>query len=110
MKGLSQTGPDDPLVERVVARIAEAVRPDKIILFGSRAQSTADPESDIDLVVVYSGPKPKRQLQLQIRKLFPRPDFSMDIFVLTPKELESDRHIANSLAREVSERGFVCYG
>lgn len=34
----------------------------------------------------------------------------MDLFVLRPKELEAERHIANTLAREVSERGVVCYG
>ena len=34
----------------------------------------------------------------------------MDLFVMTPVELESQRQVANTLAREVSERGLVCYG
>ncbi len=100
----------DPLVERVVSTIAENVRPDKIILFGSRANGTAQPDSDIDLVVVYSGPKSKQEMQVEIRRLFHSPGFSMDLFIMTPDELESRKRFANSLAREVSETGVVCYG
>ncbi|MBI5636697.1 MAG: nucleotidyltransferase domain-containing protein [Nitrospinae bacterium] len=61
----------DALVERVTNRIAEAIHPDKIILFGSRANGTATEESDIDLVVVYSGPKTTRE----VHRLFLRRDF-----------------------------------
>jgi len=100
----------DPLVERVVRRIARSVKPERVILFGSRASGDARQDSDIDLVVVYSGPKTKRQVQIGIHRLFSNPDFSMDVFVLTPEELESQKTIPNTLAREVSERGVVCYG
>src|SRR5947199_10602378 len=47
----------DPVVERVVKIIAEAIHPQKIILFGSRAQGTARPDSDLDLVIIYAGEK-----------------------------------------------------
>lgn len=100
----------DPLVERVVRRIARSVKPDRVILFGSRAGDQARKDSDIDLVVVYSGSKTKREVQVGIHKLFPNPDFSMDVFVLTPEELDSQKQVPNTLAREVSERGVVCYG
>ena len=100
----------DATVERVVDRIARAVQPERIFLFGSRANGTARPDSDIDLVVLYSGPKSKRELSLDIHRLFPHPDFSMDLFVMRPEELQTQRHVANTLAREISERGIVCYG
>lgn len=99
-----------PLVKAVVEKIAEAARPDKIILFGSRATGDARPDSDIDLAVVCSGPKSKRDLKLEIHRLFLHPDFSMDLFVLTPDELEREHWIANTLARELVERGVICYG
>jgi len=100
----------DPLVMKVVERIAKSLRPDKIILFGSRAKGTADPGSDIDLLIIYSGPRSKREVQVAIHQLFEHPDFSLDVFVLTPDELESQRRMANTLAREATERGIVCYG
>ncbi len=100
----------DALVERVTTKIAEAIRPDKIILFGSRAKGTATEESDIDLVVVYSGPKSKREIELEIEDLFLYRDFSMDVIVMRPEDIESFKGVANTLAREVSERGIVCFG
>ena len=100
----------DPLTERVTRRIADAIEPKQIYLFGSRARGDARPDSDIDLAIVYDGPMSKRQVKLAIHALFPRPDFSMDVLVLTPEELEANRHVANTVAREVTEHGLTCYG
>jgi len=100
----------DALVERVTQKIAEAIHPDKIILFGSRAKGTATEESDIDLVVVYSGTKSNREIELEIEDLFLRRDFSLDVFVMRPEFLAERKEFANSVAREVSERGVVCFG
>ena len=93
----------DTLVERVTNKIAETIHPDKIILFGSRAKGTATEESDLDLVVVYSRPKSKRQIEVEIDSLFMPRDFSMDVIVTDPEYLEKFKHIANTLAREVAE-------
>lgn len=100
----------DALVERVTRKIAEAIRPDKIILFGSRARGAATEESDVDLVVVYSGPKTNREIELEIEDLFLHRDFSLDVFVMRPETIAERKRFANTLAREVSERGVVCYG
>ncbi len=100
----------DKLVASVVDTISEAIRPAKIILFGSRATGDAASSSDIDLVLLYSGPKTKREVRLETHRLFERPNFSLDVFVLTPEEYDSQKHVANTLAREVSETGIVCYG
>lgn len=100
----------DPLVHRVVQRIVQAVHPERVILFGSRARGTNRPDSDVDLLVLYSGPKSKREVSLEIHRLFPRPDFSMDLFVMRPEEMDAQKHIANTLAREAAEHGVVCHG
>lgn len=100
----------DPVVERVVKVIAEAIRPQKIILFGSRAMGTARPDSDMDLVVIYAGEKSKRQVKLDIHRLMQPESVPMDLFVLSPEELLRQRHVANTLAREVAERGVTVYG
>jgi predicted nucleotidyltransferase len=100
----------DPVVERVVKIIAEAIHPQKIILFGSRATGTARPDSDLDLVVIYAGEKSKRQVKLDIHRLMEPESLPMDLFVLSPEEMQRQRHVANTLAREVAERGVTVYG
>ncbi len=100
----------DPVVERVVKVIAEAVHPQKIILFGSRAMGTARPDSDLDLVVIYAGEKSKRQVKLDIHRLMQPESLPIDLFVLSPEEMLRQRHVANTLAREVAERGVTVYG
>ncbi|MFQ5779361.1 MAG: nucleotidyltransferase domain-containing protein [Nitrospiria bacterium] len=99
----------DDLVNKIVKKIAEEIRPDRIILFGSRALGNAQEESDVDLLLIYSGPKSKREIKLDVYHLFPHPDFSIDLFVLSPEELNQQKRIAKTLAREASERGVVCY-
>lgn len=100
----------DELAERIAKKIVEEIHPDKVILFGSRARGEDGPESDVDLAVVYSGPKTKKDIRRQINRLFLDRDFSMDVFVITPDEMEKYRHVANTLAREVAERGVALYG
>ncbi len=100
----------DALVERVTRKIAEAIHPDKIILFGSRAKGAATDDCDIDVELIYSGPKSKREVRLDVHRLFNHPDFSHDLLVLSPQEVEQQKKIANTVAREVSEKGVVCYG
>ena len=96
------------LVAGVVSTITEAIRPEKVILIGSRARGDATPESDID--IVYAGPESKRDLKLRIRKLFPRQRFSMDLLVLTPDEFRREQDVANSAGRIAAREGVVCHG
>lgn len=45
----------DILLERIVERIVKTGDPDRVILFGSRVNGTAQPDSDYDLVVLKKG-------------------------------------------------------
>ena len=42
--------------ERMTAAVVEAVDPEQVILFGSRARGDAGADSDVDLVVVEAEP------------------------------------------------------
>jgi len=98
----------DVLVQRVVATIAEAIHPVRIILFGSRAGGDARPDSDLDLLLIYDGPIPKRELKLRIRELFPRPTFGMDLFVLTSDEYERQKKVVSTVGRVAFREGVLC--
>ena len=102
--------PLDPVAGRIVEKIAAEVCPEKLYLFGSRAAGTADPESDVDVLLVHSGRESPREVQLKAHRLFQRPEVAIDVFVMTPAEFESQKRVANTLAREVSETGILCHG
>ena len=100
----------DSVAGRVVATIAAEIRPERIYLFGSRASGTAGPESDVDVLLVYAGKEAPREVQLKAQRLFRKPAIPLDVFVLSPEEFESQKRVANTLAREVSETGIRCHG
>ncbi len=45
-------GPDDPVLAELVQKLTEALHPERIYLFGSRARGEAGPDSDYDLLLV----------------------------------------------------------
>ena len=98
----------DRLAQKVIRRIATEVNPRRVFLFGSRANGHARPESDVDVLLLCDEKQDKRALQLRMHRLFPAPDFSLDVFVLTEDEFERQKGVSNTLAREVSERGVCC--
>ena len=51
---MSEVAESPAVLDDLVRRIAERFSPDKIILFGSRARGDAGPDSDIDLLVLFS--------------------------------------------------------
>ena len=50
---------DEAVLAEVVRRLVEAVDPDKIILFGSRARGDYRPDSDLDLLVIKASEEPQ---------------------------------------------------
>jgi predicted nucleotidyltransferase len=79
--------PDQEVLADVVARVVEAARPDKIILFGSAARGEMGPNSDIDLLVIKSG---KFNRDRVTREIYRRLSGSaaVDVVVVTPEEVE----------------------
>lgn len=56
--------PPDPKACAVARAVGEAVRPDRVILFGSRARGDFTPDSDIDLLIITdSGPVDQQTYQ-----------------------------------------------
>jgi predicted nucleotidyltransferase len=97
------------VIESLVQKIVEAVHPLKIILFGSYARDKANPESDIDvLVVMPEGVHCRRTAQLlyrQIRGL----GVPFDILVTTPGALEKHKDNIGLIYRTVLKEGREIY-
>ena len=44
------------LIQKMVQAVVKAVEPEQVVLFGSQASGEADPNSDVDLLVIQSEP------------------------------------------------------
>ena len=96
-------------LEKIVRQIVEAIHPYRIYLFGSQARGTAREDSDIDLLVIADMGGSHRKRSLRIRRLFPKRDFSIDVFVFKPEEFERQKMLTNSISNLVSKEGKVLY-
>lgn len=99
------------LLKEVKNRIVDAIRPEKIILFGSHAWGTPEEGSDLDLFIIvpYSDEPSYRRARAVYRALRGI-DVPIDVVVVTHDEMERARNVATSLARKVLEQGNVLYG
>lgn len=97
------------VLDDVVRRIAELFSPEKIILFGSRARGDAGPDSDIDLLVLFSEVSDpyKRAVELYASLV----EFSgpMDIVVSSISRFERYRNVANTVYWPAAREGKILF-
>ena len=101
------------LVLRMTRRIVETVDPERIILCGSRADQTAERDSDIDLLVVERkafGPSRSRRKELT-RLLAALREFAVakDLLLYSQEEFERWRNSRNHVIAHAVREGRVLY-
>jgi predicted nucleotidyltransferase len=94
-------------IRRLVRQIAQKFRPDKIILFGSYADGTPTPDSDVDLLVVM---RTRNQIEqaAKIDETLER-GFPLDLLVRTPKTLAQRLQWGDWFLRDIVARGKILY-
>lgn len=96
-------------IHQLVQRIVAEVHPLRIILFGSAAQESVQPDSDLDLLVVMpEGVHRRRTAQLLYRKIrgIARP---FDILVATPSDLEKHQDNRGLIYHTILQEGRDVY-
>ena len=94
---------------QLTARIVEAERPEKIILFGSYASGTATESSDIDLLVISRSTLSRRKREVRLTRQLFGAGVPYDLLVLTPAEMEERLHRNGPFIREILSTGQVVY-
>ncbi|MDE3087920.1 MAG: nucleotidyltransferase domain-containing protein [Chloroflexota bacterium] len=99
----------DEKIQQAAQKIVDAVRPEKIILFGSHAYGNPTDDSDVDLLVVMeSDLRVHKRMILLSEILRPRP-FPVDIITRTPAELKERLEIGDCFFKEIVTKGKVLY-
>lgn len=105
-------GSDQPVsrtLPRVVKRIVRALKPEKVILFGSYAYGSPTSDSDVDLLVIWDTVMSGKDRYLSVSRLIvPRP-FAVDLIVRTPQEVERALAKGDPFLEEITSRGKVLY-
>jgi predicted nucleotidyltransferase len=103
------TAGDEEFLQIITTRIAEAIHPQKIILFGSWARGERGSHSDIDLLIIQESNLPRPQRYAQVRRLFWGMGLPMDILVYTPEEFARYQSVPGSFTYTVAREGRVLY-
>ena len=99
----------DADVARVVRRVVEEVSPLRVILFGSRANGTASPESDIDLLVVVPNEESPRAVMRQLYERIGWMGVSVDYIPATLDQIDRYRDSVGFIYREALRHGVEVY-
>lgn len=97
--------PAEDCIEKMVQVIVRRFQPLKVILFGSRARGQADPDSDVDLLVVMPYLEDKRKTAVEIRRSLEGFPVSKDVVVTTPDEISQRGDLVGTVLRPALREG-----
>jgi|HubBroStandDraft_1064217.scaffolds.fasta_scaffold314612_1 predicted nucleotidyltransferase len=104
-----QTVNAQEIIQEMVRRIVEKFNPIQIILFGSYAQGTAGPDSDVDLLVVMPIDNSHKEKNVEVSLVLNAMGIAKDVFVVTPEEVQKYRDIVGSIIKTAVHEGKVLY-
>lgn len=99
----------ESLLQKIVRRMLEVSRPDRIILFGSAAKGQMTRDSDIDLLVLEASPEQPRQESVRLRDALRGLGYPFDVMVMVTERFEETKEIIGGLAYPANKYGRVIY-
>jgi len=102
-------GIDDALIGEIVRRVLTAATPEKIVLLGSAATGTMTRDSDIDLLIVETGPIDRREEYVRIRRALRGMGYPFDILFISTDWFEASKNVIGGIAYPANKYGKVIY-
>jgi predicted nucleotidyltransferase len=100
---------DESVLAEVVRRLVEAVDPDKILLFGSRARGDSRSDSDLDLLIVKDSVELRHRRTVPAYRALRGLGVPKDIVWYTPQELSEWAGVVNHLVWRALSEGRILY-
>jgi len=98
-------------INKLVKKISQTLKVEKIILFGSYAYGNPNEDSDIDLCIITNVNKRKLELKWKIRRaLIPVCTHPLDILVYTEKDFKERAEFHFTMEHEILNEGITLYG
>jgi predicted nucleotidyltransferase len=101
--------PDPRTLQQLVDRIVEAVRPLRIVVFGSAAAGEMRPGGDIDLLVVMPEGTHRRRVAQELYRRVRGTGVPFDVIVATPGDLETHKDSPGLIYRSILAEGKEIY-
>jgi len=99
----------DQLINEMVSRIRDALNPERIILFGSRARGTARQDSDFDLLVINESDQPRYRRAAPLYTKLASLPVEVNILVYTPLEVAEWSAVPQAFVTRAIREGKVLY-
>lgn len=100
---------DEARLKEIVSRLVEAVDPDRIIMFGSRARGDANPDSDLDLLIVKDSDEPRHRRAIPAYSALTGLGIPTDIIWRTAAEIGEWSGVPNHVTTRAIREGRVLY-
>ncbi len=100
---------DETLLHQIVQRLVNALDPEKIVLFGSRARGDAEPDSDVDLLLIKDSAELPWRRTVRAHAALAGVGIPLDILWRTPGEIEEWAEARNYITTRAMREGRVLY-
>lgn len=100
---------DERTLGEIVRRLVEAIDPDRIVLFGSRARGDSGPDSDLDLLIVKESDELRHRRAIPAYKALSGLGIPTDIICRTPAEIAEWSRVPNHVITRAIREGKVLY-
>ncbi len=100
---------DQAVLAKVIERLVAAADPDRIIVFGSRVRGSARADSDLDLLLITSGPASVRELEVRAYASLRGLGIPADILCYTPDLVAKWSATPNHVVARALREGRLLY-
>ena len=99
----------ETFLNEVTDKIVQALKPEKIFLFGSYAYGNPEKDSDIDLFIIMETSERPAKRRIRVSRLFWDRPVPMDFVVKTPTEIAERISMGDFFIKKILTKGKVLY-